>query len=298
MPFLYKEKKTRRTKLVLSENEIISLIYHDIFDYPLTPLELIKWTVGKKVSLLNKEVGVGMKGGFLFLSGREGLVYKRLLRKRISERKMIIARKAARLLSFIPTIKMVAVTGALSMSNAQEDSDIDLLIVVEKSTLWATRLVSLLLLDLFKIPRRRYGQKDGKDKLCLNIWLDETALSWDKRKRNIFTAHEIAQVIPLVNKEGVFERFLRKNEWVRDYWPNAIKLYHVRKGSLNQRGSQPSFFGFLASRFEPLARRLQYWYMRGKITRETVSSRRALFHPVDWSDLVLSKLSLFVEGEG
>jgi len=282
---LINEREFILKKIPLGKRELVSIIYHDIFDYPLTIFELIKWSAGNKVKLSKtQEVKIVGKRGYFSIKDREGLILKRFMRKRISTRKVVIAKRAAKILSFIPTIKMVAVTGALAMENANEEADIDLMIITSKDTLWTTRLFTLLLLDILRIPRRKYGDRNQKDKLCLNIWLDENNLAW--RKRNIFTAHEIAQIKPLVNKEEAYEKFISKNKWIVDYWPNAVKIQNYSR----QTNLRPSLFTI----FEPLTRKFQLWYMKDKVTREVVTPTRALFHPIDWGDIVASKLKLFL----
>jgi predicted nucleotidyltransferase len=276
--------------ILLGEKEISSLIYHDIFDYPLTPLELIKWTAGKEIKFKDLEnIKISTKNGFLFLNGKEGSTLKRLMRKRISKRKIEKAKKAVKVLSFLPTIKMIAVTGALAMDNANEESDIDFLTVTKKGSLWTTRLLTIALLKVFGIPRRKYGEKSTKDKLCLNIWLDENDLVWSKKNRNIFTSHEISQIIPLVNKDQAYEKFLSKNTWIADYWPNATS---ARAGKEKKRRKIKKR-GFVIRFTELLARRTQYWYMKDKITRETITPTRALFHPVDWASFISLKLERY-----
>ena len=282
---LINEREFILKKIPLGKRELVSIIYHDIFDYPLTIFELIKWNAGDKVKLLkNQDIKVVGKRGYFFIKDREGIILKRFMRKRISARKVVIAKRAAKILSFIPTIKMVAVTGALAMENANEEADIDLMIITSKGTLWTTRLFTLLLLDILGIPRRKYGDRNQKNKLCLNIWLDENNLAW--RKRNMFTAHEIAQIKPLVNKEETYEKFISKNKWITDYWPNAVKVQSYPR----QTNLRPSLLTF----FEPLTRKFQLWYMKDKVTREVITPTRALFHPVDWGDIVASKLKLFL----
>ncbi|MBI4153656.1 hypothetical protein HY503_01540 [Candidatus Woesebacteria bacterium] len=269
-------------QFTLGSGEVASLLYHDIFDYPLSLGELIKWQGGKRLSIKRKPLIIN-KNGFYFIEGREGTIFKRLLRERISLRKLEIARKAGKILRLIPTIRMVAVTGALSMESAGEESDIDLMIVAQKGTLWTTRVLTLIFLDLIGFPRRIYADKNQKDKLCLNIWLDETSLTWPKKSRNSYTAHEICQIRPLVNKDKTYEKFIYSNRWVKEFWPNAVGVRNVRAETHPQR----SFLGI----FELLARSIQFWYMRGKITREVVTKSRALFHPHDWGKVVLKRLA-------
>ncbi len=277
--FTFEDEKSEP---VLNEREIISLVYHNIFDYPLNFSELLKWEGRKKSKIDNLQFTINQKDGFYFLEGREAIVLKRILRKRISGRKLIIARKYGKILGFIPTIKLLAVTGALAMENADEDSDIDFLLITQKGTLWLTRLIILFLSTLSGLPVRRFNDKNPKDKLCLNMWLDEANLTWRKRERNVFTAHEIAQIQPIINRDKTYERLIFKNKWIKDYWPNAVKTIEETKSP-----KMKSLFFFL---FEKIAFGIQYLYMRRKITREIVTPTRALFHPNDWGEIVLKRL--------
>jgi len=284
MPIAYPTTKNP-ARILLAKEELISLFYHDIFEYPLGMGELVKWSVGRKALANNYSTEVSAGSGLFYLRGREGIVLKRLMRKRISTRKLAIAKEAAKVFSLIPTVKLLGVTGALSMDNASDESDIDLLVVTKKSTLWMTRFLAYFLLKVFHFALRKPKDKVQKDKLCLNMWMDESDLLWEGDGRNIYAAHEIAQVKPLINKGGTYELFVAKNNWIQDYWPNAVRVIKPTKES--KKKDIPSIFKF----FEKIAFNMQYFYMRRKITREVVTPTRALFHPVDWSEFVLQKLS-------
>lgn len=171
------------------------------------------------------------------------------------------------------------------MKNAKDESDIDLMIICKKETLWSTRLVAYLLLLLSGFSVRKPKDKEEKDRLCINIWLDETNLLWVKQ--NIFTAHEIAQAIPLVNKNKTWEKFVKENSWTVNFWPKAILGHKKTSRKLEQK----RLANLLLRGFNPLAFWAQLAYMKSKVTREVVSPNRALFHPVDWSEEVLSYLS-------
>ena len=279
----------------LGTSETASILYHDIFDYPLNAKEIIKWRVGNKVKSISSITGITGKNGYFFVKGHEGLIYKRVLRKRISNRKIEIAKKNTSLLAKFPTIKGVFITGALAMNNAKEKSDIDLMIIAKTNSLWLTRLVILVILVILCVPFRRAGRKDEKDKLCINIWLDESALSWDKKDRNIYSAHEIAQVNPIVDKENIYQRFLDKNRWILDYWPSAVKLPQDT-GILGYKDTRKKFsvsqyLNILVSFLDMLAFKLQYLYMRPKITREVVTLHKAIFHPRNWGKEINELLS-------
>ncbi|WKZ25335.1 MAG: hypothetical protein QY322_03000 [bacterium] len=245
----------------------LSVKYHDIFDYKLTKAEAIRWQYKSQ-----KTVVSGIKNK------------RRLQREKYSQKKLIIAKKAAKLISKIPSVLFVGITGSLAMMNAGKNSDIDLMIITKKNTLWITRLFVYCLIITSRQSLRRPQIASERDRLCLNIWLDETDLIWVKKDRNIYTAHEIAQIIPLVNKQKTYEMFLRCNRWILDYWPNSVKISSKQyKVYSNQKSS-------LLTIIEPIAYKLQRLYMSSKLTKEVVTPTRALFHPRNNSKYIDRKL--------
>ncbi len=292
MPFIFSDHKNQKLKITLSRQEIASIYYHDIFDYPMTLKELTKWSAGKKVDVnnLSEEIAgsqIKTSEGLLYIKGREKITIKRLMRHSASTKKIEIAKNAVKLIKKIPTVKAVCITGALAMKNADENSDIDLMVITKKGALWATRLAVYTLIKLYGIPTRKPREKHEKDKLCLNIWLDETSLVWPKKERNVFIAHELAQIVPLVNKEKAYEDLLAKNSWIKDYWPNAVKAILKRKTKKNESFLNLCIYG-LFYLLEPLARTVQTWYMKDKVTNEVVTSSKAIFHPTKLSDTIVS----------
>lgn len=268
---------------VLDKSEKLSVYYHNLFDFPLTFADLIKWKPSKYLAFKQGGDPVIYQSGYYFLDGRRGLVYKRSLRGRISAKKMEIAHKTSQVLSLMPGIKMVAVTGSLAMGNAGDESDIDLFIITGKSRLWTTRILSYLVLKIFGFGLRMSGGGDQKDKLCLNMWMDEADLAWRKGDRNIYTAHEIAQVLPLVNKDNTYEKFLFKNKWILEFWPNAVKIANCESKISRSRSGK----GLL----ERVSYRIQLNHMKSKITREIVTPTRAIFHPQDWGKVIVERLA-------
>ena len=289
-------KKKSQTSLKGFSDKIIgskykfSVYYHDVFDFPLTQKELIKWKYGgdKMCSKRYVNTKISIKNGYVFLRGKQDLIKKRKERGVISEKKIKLAKKAGKTISIIPTVRMVGITGALSMKNADINSDIDLMIVTSENSLWTTRFLVWVLMKLKKFPMRKAGDKDTKNKLCLNMWMEEGFLEWDKKNRNLFTAHEILQLIPIVNKGNTYEKFVKRNGWVKKHWPN---VQVVRKTENQAKDKNlPELMAILCFFTESVARRVQFEFMRKRITNETIEPRRAFFHPVDLSSIILSKL--------
>ena len=204
----------------MDDQKLLTIFYHDIFEYPLTANELEKWKIGGKFLVTSRQFPVAQKGGYYFLKGRGELIKMRQEREKIAKKKTQIASKAAGILKIIPSVRLVGVTGALAMGNTKAESDIDLMIVTSVDTLWLTRLVAYAILGLAGFKIRRAGETNEKDKLCLNMWLDENNLIWSVKDRNMYSAHEFGQLVPLVNKNQTYEHLMHKNRWVKDYWPN------------------------------------------------------------------------------
>jgi len=264
-----------------------TLAYADIFDYPLTPREIHKFLISEKpldfdsvqkalsrMGAERKRISTDKAGHFYFLTGREKLVPLRKKRKKISQKKLKVAQKIAVLLKIISQVKLIGVTGRLAMENSETEDDIDFLIITSKNRLWLTRLLTVFLLELLRI-RRRPSNKYVKDKICLNMFLDEKHLSLPAKERDLFTAHEIVQMKPLWERGGTYGRFLKANGWVREYLPNVIKKDTRRTKEKIFQFSNFPIFNF----FERLARDFQFWYMKRHRTVEVVSPHRALFHP-------------------
>ncbi len=265
----------------LTSEQKAGILYHDIFDYPLSGEEVEKWKLDVKIKNSRPHrlsSALAGRQNFWFVKGRERIVEKRLRREKYSEKKMKIARKAGMILGRISSVKMVAITGSLAMKNAKKNDDIDLMVVTAGGCLWSTRILVYAVLFFAGFKTRRFGQSHIGDKLCLNLWMDEQDLGFDKKMRSIYLAHEVAQIIPIVNKNKTYEKFLGKNKWIKNYWPKAIK---ISPPQVTHAGGQAKL-----KIIESIAYWLQYFYMRKKITRETITRTRAMFHPVHWGEKV------------
>lgn len=284
MTAYFKEFTSRResSKLQLTPEEIFSVYYHNFFDYPLNFSEIVRWKAG---DIPNSYVEIDYKNGFYFIKGREGLIYKRILRERISQKKILIAQKASKLISSISTVKMIGITGSLAMGNATKESDIDLMIITKKGKLWTTRIVVYFLLKISGFSVRKPGEANQKNKLCLNIWLDESDMAWSIKVRNVYTAHEILQTIPIVNRGKTYENFIFKNKWALKYWPNAQKIKKLKDSSKYTKLRNLNII-------DKFAYNLQFMYLKPKLTKETVSITKAVFHPRDLSKEMLKKIYL------
>ena len=321
----------------LTGSILATLAYHDIFDYPLTQEEIHRFLITKKATVgqvsatlrnLVKFKKIGERRGFFFLRGRVHIIATRQKRQKYSKLKLKRSALYANLLKLIPTIKLVAISGALAMENSSKDDDIDFVIITSPHLLWTTRFLANLLLWPFKrspllntskvadssnealaklrwTPSRWPLRKSVADRACLNLFIDSQELKI--APQNLYLAHEICQMKPIWDRNQTYSQFIKTNSWTLKFLPNwtsAIPLRHPRPSlpnhSLTTSLSHPregedlksknkSIVSGQLSIVERILRSFQLWYMRSKITTERIGDTQLFFHPQNREKWVLSE---------
>lgn len=207
-----------------------ALAYADLFDYPLTVDEVVRFQVAtnypkERIAHALQELAhdagpVSSSGNYYSLRGREVIFSLRPKRERASQSVWRRARFWARLAARTPFVRMVAVTGALSMNNISGWPDIDLLIATQPGRVWICRRLLILQVRLARL----FG-----DDLCPNYVLSTSHLYLDQR--DFFTAHELAQMVPL-HGAFVYREMLAQNEWAAHYLPAG---FPGRQGDLTNK---------------------------------------------------------------
>jgi len=195
-----------------------SLLYADLFDYPLAADEIHRYLPGRAASrdaleaALTASVTRGELSrvdGFFTLPGREPIVPLRQRRQALARAQWARARRYARLITQLPFVRLVAVSGTLAVENVEAKDDTDFLIVTAPGRLWLTRA---LVIGVVRLARLR------GDDLCPNYLLTERSLALPRR--DLFNARELVQLVPLYGSASY--RALREaNGWTREFLPNA-----------------------------------------------------------------------------
>src|SRR4051812_23887886 len=132
----------------LEQAILATLIYSDLFDYPLTLDEIALYLIGCRAG--PAEIGTALAGawltarveqqqGYYCLAGRGAVVALRRGRAAKSARLWRRAQHYGRCLRHLPFVRMIAVTGALAMDNVNGNEDIDLLVVAAPGRVWIAR---------------------------------------------------------------------------------------------------------------------------------------------------------------
>lgn len=277
-----------------SKNPVLkTLIYSDIFNFPLKEEEIWEYLISdkkitkKKFKVFLKEKAILSKNGFYFLKGRERIVKEREIRTKESLKKIEKAKKIARILSKISSIYLIAITGSLSLLDSKKEEDIDFFIITSKNTVWTTRLISVLILKYLGVYRKR-NEKKVKDKVCLNMIIGENKLALEKERRDLYSAHEIIQILPLFERNSTLIKFFKKNNWVNDFLPNAF----LSKKDLKISNKKVRLWQIkILSSFEFFARSFQFIFMKKNITIETVSKDFLAFHARNYRSKILKMFS-------
>jgi hypothetical protein len=276
----------------IEKSILTTILYSDIFHFPLTREELWRFLISDK-AITRKEFAaalehlgekIGYKDGYYFLSGNEAIVEQRKKHLPEVKKKLQIAKKAAFYLSYIPTIKFIGISGGLALENAQSDDDIDLFIIVKKGTLFTTRFWILALLE-WKQLRRKREEKNPSDKICINLLVDETRLLWPAKKRDLYIAHEIAQIKPLFERTGTYQKFMDSNSWIKKFLPNSLDEKSIFLGNHWETNYLTlQFFSFFMSLrpIESFMRKFQKEYMKKHRTTEIVTQTLLALHPYDY----------------
>lgn len=209
----------------IDEAVLRTLLYADIFDYPLKPAEihhyLMEYTAAPEAVLAALEKSPWLAGhitrvnGYVTLKDRAAIGLLRDERQQRSAALWPFARRWAYAVGCLPFVRMVGLTGALAVNNSPPEDDIDLLIVTTPGRVWLARALAVGLVYLAR-------WLDGVV-LCPNYVLAQTALAQDKR--DLFTAHDLAQMVPIVG-HPVYVELRAANPWLVHYLPQAHQPLH------------------------------------------------------------------------
>ena len=237
----------------LQEPVIRVLAYYDIFRYPLTAEEIFTFLPVDGIDELELERALhdfaldGMLGGargYYFLPHRSAeVVDRRLAMEARGETMWRRAQMIGGMMSRVPFVRGVFISGQLCRYLAEEGSDIDYFIVTDPGRLWIVRSLFVLLRRTLLFNNRKY--------LCTNYFVTTANLAI--RERNQYVACEVASLKPIVNRE-LFEEFIRRNGWIGEFYPNyTVERMDIRPGVDQRSRLQSILESIIPAR---LARRL------------------------------------------
>ncbi len=212
-----------------------TILYFSLFKYPLTRTEIFQFSDNTDQKAIDSEIDLLLKKGIIFnFDGfyidvnNPDRVERRLQGNEMARNIMPKAIKVSRKIAKFPYVKGVCLSGALSKGFYDDDGDFDFFIITKPNRLWIARTLLVLYKKIFLLNSKKY--------FCVNYFVSTDKL--EISEQNLFTATEIATLIPLYGKD-VFEEFLKANTWASPYFPNkpptkTSTIRNTEKSSLSK----------------------------------------------------------------
>lgn len=209
---------------IVSQSILKTLLYFDIFDYPLNSKEIFNFLQTNHVTekIIEERLRVLANTGFTFKFGKffslhnnAALVDRRLKGNKEAMHFMDLARKQARLIHKFPFVSAVMASGSLSKGYMDESCDLDFFIITQSNRLWIARTLLVLYKRIFLGNSHKY--------FCVNYFVDENNLEIEEK--NLFTATELTTLIPLSGVQYQ-KKLMNENKWVANFLPNYTTNYN------------------------------------------------------------------------
>ncbi len=264
-----------------------TIIYFDLVEYPLTQFEIWKYlfspnggsvTLGDVVHALNEPSFLGeyidRKDGYIFLKGRDVLLYDRLDRAIVADHKYRSIRFIIVLLAHIPFVRMICTCNTLALGAPKKESDIDLFIVARKGHLWFVRLLCVCVVMVFA---RRPSKGKEEDALCLSFYASDNALDLSlvgiadqQGIPDMYLLYWMCWCVPLYD-DGAYEDFYRANAWIERYIPHRIRSLPIP-----MRRISPSMPGLIFKKLFELATSMggDFFEWLSRLLQEKIVSKK------------------------
>jgi hypothetical protein len=275
-------KPTRAQELAL----LRSVMYASLFDYPLT-LAQLRATLEVSADEATVaawwrdseflQAAIEHRDGLYFPAGRGDLVYTRSRREVLSRDLLERDRRLIALVSRMPFVRMVAVSGSLAHLNAERSADLDLFVITAPHRVWSVTLSVLVIARLL----------GWRERMCLNYVISEEALAI--APADLFSANQIIHLRPIVGHD-VFAAFIEANPFVRRFYPNFEVGTQKQKPRPHAPRPETPFFERAARWIygRHLARKSATWQSRDQVRLEpeclklhTSSHRAETLHRFD-----------------
>ncbi len=239
-----------------------TVAYADIFSFPVTLAEAHRYLIGRAATQEETQHALAdltacgklvQQGDYYCLPQREQAFALRRERAVRAQQLWQAAHHYGERIAQLPFVQMVAVTGSLAVDNTDREGDIDYLVVTMPGRLWVVRL---MIVALVKLAARHHVT------LCPNYLITTNAL--EINERNLFTAREIAQMIPLSGND-VYEQMRQLNGWTDAFLPNASTS--PERTPLASASSNTAIQLVTLPLRTPLGSWLDGWEMRRKVRK-------------------------------
>ena len=241
--------------------------FFDLFDFPLTPEEIMNYLYKYESPLHIKELKATLRyltevgqlteiKGYLVLPGREPIVEIRKARKFIAEKFWNRTKLYGTYMRSVPFTRLIAVCNNLAYNNPSEQSDIDLFIVVKPGRMWLARFFITLILHFYGV--RRHGHKIA-GRFCLSFFVTSEKMDmqvFELPGEDPYLAYWAKNLRPIFGEKEYLRFRERNKKWLESYglsFDDSYKthMYHYEEG-LVKKAAEWLLNGFFGDQLENL----------------------------------------------
>ena len=197
---------------------LATVVYADLFDSPLPVKQALTASVGfafdeSEIHRLVRSPFLSQfltlrPGGYLVLTERQHLVDAMPEREALTRALLERNRKSLSLLTHMPFVRSLMISGGVAHRNPGKKPDVDLFIVAAARRAYTAYTMMFL---ATKLTGRR-------NLVCPNYLLDENELAISYH-RDLFTAHQLVCSLPF-SGQSTYEALCRSNQgWIRRFFP-------------------------------------------------------------------------------
>ena len=283
----------------LEESIWQTICWFTLSDYPLTSFEVWKWLWCPKQKYTLEEVDNVLKQSQWLknrLENDQGFYWRKsdlsiqeAVKKRRrgfldTVRKFKKVKKIIWWFDWLPMIKAVGVVNSMSWWQTNEQSDIDLLVIVEPGYIWLARL---LLVTPFAWLKKRPGISSERDPFCFTFFISQEKMDLEKvtdLDLDPYLIYWIWSVVPIFSRSDEWKKFFQANLWVKKYLPHVYaRAPHqelMRAGRL-RKNWWPKSLNYLARKIQENHFPELIKKMKNKDTRVIVNKDMLKFHTDD-----------------
>jgi len=202
-----------------------TIIYFDVFHYPLNKEELLQYCDFKirdsalaenALNWLCNNGYVRHDSGFYFIGSDAFKVERRRAGNKLAVKRMKDARFYSKIVAAFPFVRAVCISGSLSKNYMDHNSDIDYFIITEPGRLWLSRSLLVMFKKIFLLNSHK--------NFCINYVVDANHLEIEDR--SIYAATETVLILPMFNQQ-LYQDFLKANQWSQNYYPNITPFHDI-----------------------------------------------------------------------
>lgn len=167
-----------------------------------------------------EQLHVEIENGFVvFLSEDRKIIKERQRAVAPSELMLRRAKRAVRLVRWVPFLEAIFVCNSVGAETAKAESDIDWFVITTPGRIWFVRAVLNVVLRLAGL--RTYGNHEA-GRMCLSFFVDRHHLDMAPLRvvpEDIHFAYWLHQMVPVYDPEEKWIDFIQANAWASVYIP-------------------------------------------------------------------------------